>query len=43
MFLGLLDPAVSQRYGSGSGTGSFYPQPKIVRKTLTLTVIVTYS
>jgi hypothetical protein len=34
--LGLLDPSVSgsiiQRYGSGSG--SFYHQAKIVRKTL---------
>jgi hypothetical protein len=38
--LGLLytDPLVSQRYGSGSG--SFYLQAKIVRKTLISTVLL---
>jgi hypothetical protein len=40
IFLGLLDPDVdpfSQRYGSGSG--SFYHQAKLVRKTLIPTVL----
>ncbi len=34
MFLGLLDPDPSVRYGSGSGSGSFYHQAIKVRKTL---------
>jgi hypothetical protein len=37
MFLGLADPdpdTVIQRYGSRSGSGPFYQQAKIVRKTL---------
>jgi hypothetical protein len=31
--------STSQRYGSGSGSGSFYHQAKIVRKTLIPTVL----
>jgi hypothetical protein len=41
MFLGLPGPgfgSVSQRYGAGSG--SFYNQAKIVRKTLISTVLL---
>jgi hypothetical protein len=30
---------ISQRYGSGSGSGSFYHQTKIVRKTL-ITIVL---
>ncbi len=30
---------ISQRYGSGSGSGSFYHEAKIVRKSLTSTVL----
>jgi hypothetical protein len=30
--------SISQRYGSGSGSGSFYHHAKIVRKTLIPTV-----
>jgi hypothetical protein len=39
LFLGLLDPdPLVRRYGSGSGSGSFYHTAKIVRKTLIPTV-----
>jgi hypothetical protein len=31
--------SISKRYGSGSGSGSFYHQAKIVRKTLIHTVL----
>jgi hypothetical protein len=32
--------SISQRHGSGSGSGSFYNQAKIVRKTLIPTVLL---
>jgi hypothetical protein len=42
IFLGLLDPdpeTIGQRYGSGSGSESFYHQAKKVRKTLISTAL----
>jgi hypothetical protein len=43
MFLGRPDPLVRgmHRYGSGSGSGYFYHQAKIVRKTLIPAIFVT--
>ena len=34
--------SICQRYGSGSGSGSFYQQAKIVRKTLILRYFLTF-
>jgi hypothetical protein len=37
--IGAASGSISQRYGSGSGSRSFYHQAKIVRKTLIPTVL----